>query len=130
LLPRPHAQPTRCLGPSAPCATNTLHAGSAPRPQPPTSCAALAPCAATRCLGPSAPCAANTLDAASAPRPQRPRSSTFRAPARCLDPSAPCAAARLNCSADGAACCPGLMRSQHAASASRHHAQQTRCTLP
>ncbi|CAL9164296.1 unnamed protein product, partial [Musa hybrid cultivar] len=69
------------LGPSAPCAANTLPrplgtptscAASAPRPHAQQAARCLgpsAPCAATRCLGPSAPCAANTLHAASAPRP-------------------------------------------------------------
>ncbi|THU67072.1 hypothetical protein C4D60_Mb05t20800 [Musa balbisiana] len=51
-LPRPHAQPTRCLGPSAPCAASPL-----PRPLGPmrSQHAASAPCAASplpRPLGP------------------------------------------------------------------------------
>ncbi|CAL9164302.1 unnamed protein product, partial [Musa hybrid cultivar] len=97
------------LGPSAPCAANTLprplgtpaasaprpraqqHASSAPRPQAQQ---------AARCLGPSATCAANTLHAASAFGPKHDflghslseTSSTRADLMRCLGSSASCAA--------------------------------------
>ncbi|THU50026.1 hypothetical protein C4D60_Mb06t15740 [Musa balbisiana] len=63
--PRPHAQPTRCLGPSAPCTANTL----------------LRPLGPMRSKQPaaSAPAASNTL-----PLAPRPHAWT----ARCLGPSA------------------------------------------
>ncbi|THU72845.1 hypothetical protein C4D60_Mb04t16500 [Musa balbisiana] len=64
-LPRPHAQPTRCIGSSAPCAANTLL-----RPLGPMR---------TRCLDPSATACPR------APRPQLARGHTCAAspPASC-----------------------------------------------